>query len=201
MVRTPLIDMPRLDSRGDRAHPDLSLGIRRQKPAVPLFALVLTELFHVERRAWQRKTWLTFGWHLLSSRAPNGDVVKELGNGLVPWQYVYAMPLLSTGNRSQTAHTGEIMGDMVALAHSPRGDRPFSQRALQWALAHVAFEVRRALIDECVRQVSEAVAHLRIVQPEAKHDVVVDRLHSEARREAPIVDGGIRAHDKLSDGA
>jgi hypothetical protein len=139
-VRYPLLDMPRVDRSTEHARNELPFFSRRRKPAVPLLALILTERPHVEQRAWQRRTWLTFAWHSLSNRNADGEVVKGLGNGLVPWQYVYVMPMPSASNRSQTAHIGDMMGDVVALARSPRSERPFSQRAIQWALSHVTFD-------------------------------------------------------------
>ena len=78
----------------------------QQRARIPLFALVLTEGAHAERRAWQRATWLSFRWHSLSERGSDGtSLLVSDGDDLVPWRYVYIQP-------DGTRRGGEAYGDI-----------------------------------------------------------------------------------------
>ena len=138
--------------RGDGAF--VRHGTRGRGSLVPLLALILTERGNVERRAWQRSTWLSFQWHALSQRdSRGGSVVRAGGDRLVPWRYLYATsasPQTATAyaaiNGSVSISTGEIVGDVVTLAQSVEGARPTTARlslgvaAVRWALSHVDFQ-------------------------------------------------------------
>ena len=127
---------------------------RSPPPAhVPLLALVLTEPSHVEHRAWQRATWLSFQWHARSERDVNGHAVAGDGDALVPWRYVYIATAVDAevvtrhaqakDPRADGRAAGEVLGDTVVLPASQQGTgrRSLSVSALRWAISHIRFEV------------------------------------------------------------
>jgi hypothetical protein len=144
---------------------------------VPLLALVLTQRSHETRRAWQRETWLSFGWHERGSDA------------LVPWRYAYFS--LASSNAS-SSRAGELLGDVLTLPR--RRGKSVSGRALgalEWAMSHVHFESALIVDDTSLVHVGRVWEWLRGLGPAARAGTLYAGAADGARRcgDAAIVLG------------
>ena len=121
-VVRPLLDaLNRVDN-----HPPALPSQRRAR--IPLFAIVLTESAHAERRAWQRATWLSFRWHALRQRdSTDSGLLAGDGDDLVPWRYVYVqsddesrrgngIDLLSGSGDGDTIDSGALAIPYISLS-------------------------------------------------------------------------------------
>lgn len=115
---------------------------RSPHDTVPLLVLIVSESAQVERRAWQRTTWLSFRWHARTQRDEHGASVRGDGDRLVPWRHAYVMPGpqrdAGPHNTSVPVASGQLVGDTIAF------DVPSRQAvvlpALRWALAEADFQ-------------------------------------------------------------
>ena len=135
-----------INLRGDGAFSRWSRS--RGMSPVPLLVVVLTEAEHVEQRAWQRRTWLSFRWHALSQRSGHGRARGRAdGDRLIPWRYVYVMPP-SPSQGMAMPNSSLLRGDVVSLGPPPSAtaaDRKTAPMrlglaAIRWAVAHVEFQ-------------------------------------------------------------
>ena len=143
-------------------------GSSPSRRVVPLLALVLTQRSHETRRAWQRETWLSFGWHERGSDA------------LVPWRYAYFS--LASSNAS-SSRAGELLGDVVTLPR--RRGKSVSGRALgalEWAMSHVHFESALIVDDTSLVHVGRVWEWLRGLGPVARAGSLYAGAADGARR-------------------
>ena len=174
------------DSSSGQARETLSHG-RAARTAVPLLAIVLTQRANVARRAWQRSTWLSFGWHALHHRDRHGIRAAGDGSERVPWRYVYVERMASADglshralNASDVPTAGELRGDVVALSATDR--RSMLVAGVRWALARVDFEALLVTDDRSLVHVGRVWEWLLTRAVEANHRVLVwRRPMNEAR--------------------
>ena len=170
-------------------------GGRGRSPSfAPLLALVLTQRQNVARRAWQRSTWLSFGWHALHQRDGRGGLTPSDGDRPVPWRYVYVMRTdavdaaqdRSPQNSSYQAAAGEILGDVVSLRAT---DRPsLVLAAVRWALARVDFQCLLLTDDRGLVHIGRIWEWMLTYAPDATSRLLAWRRPNAGRKPAVTSD-------------
>ena len=150
-VIRPLGDAPGREGRFPSAASPGSATAASSAPRheSPLLVLALTEPANVQRREWQRATWLTFRWHALSERDGRGRRRDSTGDQLVPWRYVYVVSAephaagYSNGSAGSALPPalGDVVGDIVTLETLSHRRGALAEAAIRWAVANVDFEV------------------------------------------------------------
>jgi hypothetical protein len=143
--------------------------------SVPLLVLIFTQQANIERRRWQRRTWLSQQWTRGEVVAPAGapstatpSAAAAAAPPPVAWRYVYVQ---AVGERRPPDDKLDVVrGDVVVLSAVREGYANLVYKtleALRWALRHVAFGALLKTDDDTIVHVGRVASWLHHRVPTA----------------------------------